>query len=80
MQSNCTTTPRPKTVKEFIKSWYFWKPFLGIIIGGIGGYLLYYFVGCESGTCSITSHPFSSIVTGSILGFLVSGSPCLRCK
>jgi hypothetical protein len=80
METNCANISRPKTVKEFFKSWYFWKPFLGIIIGGIGGYLVYYFIGCESGACVITRNPFSSIVTGSVLGYLVSGFPCLKGK
>ena len=30
MDSNCTVTPKPKSAKEFFKSWYFWKAFLGI--------------------------------------------------
>jgi hypothetical protein len=80
MDTNCTITPKPKSVKEFFKSWYFWKPFLGIVIGGIGGFLLYYYVGCKSGSCAITRNPFSSIVTGSFLGFLISSSPCLRSR
>ena len=43
MDSNCTVTPKPKSVKEFFKSWYFWKPFLSVSIGGLGGFLYYYF-------------------------------------
>ena len=80
MDANCKTTPKPKSVKEFFRSWYFWKPFLGIVLGGIGGFLFYYFVGCKSGSCAITGNPFSSIITGSIFGFLLSSSPCLSCK
>jgi hypothetical protein len=80
MESNCKTTPRPKSVKEFFKSWYFWKPFLGVILGGVGGFLFFYFVGCKSGSCAITSNPFSSIIMGRFLGFVVSSSPCLRCQ
>jgi len=33
MDSNCTVTPKPKSVKEFFKSWYFWKPFLALSSG-----------------------------------------------
>jgi hypothetical protein len=80
MDQNCNSTPKPKSVKEFFKSWYFWKPFLGVIIGGIGGFFLFYFVGCKSGSCAITSNPFSSILMGSFLGFALTGSPCLRCS
>ena len=80
MEENCKTTPRPKTVKEFFKSWYFWKPFLGIVIGGSGGLIYYYLVGCESGTCPITSSVLGTVITGSVLGFLVTSSPCATCK
>ena len=80
METNCSNTPKPKSVKEFFKSWYFWKPFLGVIIGGLGGFLFFYFVGCKSGSCAITSNPVSSIITGGVFGFLLSGSPCLKCS
>jgi ABC-type antimicrobial peptide transport system permease subunit len=36
---------------------------IGIIIGAAGGYAYYYFVGCASGTCSITSSPVNSTYT-----------------
>ena len=78
MNPNCSNTPKPKSVKEFFKSWYFWKPFLGVIIGGLGGFLFFYFVGCKSGSCAITSNPVSSILMGSFLGFFITSSPCLR--
>ena len=78
MDTNCSSTPKPKSVKEFFKSWYFWKPFLGILLGGLGGFLFFYFVGCKSGSCAITSNPVSSILMGSFLGFLITSSPCLR--
>jgi len=80
MDNNCTAGPKPKTVKEFFKSWYFWKRFLGILIGGTGGFLYFYFVGCNSGSCAITSNPFSSIIAGSFLGFFVTASPCLSLR
>ena len=78
MDANCNSTPKPKSIKEFFKSWYFWKPFLGVIIGGLGGFLFFYFVGCKSGSCAITSNPVSSILMGSFLGFFITSSPCLR--
>jgi len=78
MDQNCSSTPKPKSGKEFFKSWYFWKPFLGVIIGGLGGFLFFYFVGCKSGSCAITSNPVSSILMGSFLGFFITSSPCLR--
>lgn len=47
---------------------------LGLLIGAIGGFLTYYFIGCESGTCSITSSPFNSTIYGSLMGALVLSS------
>lgn len=44
---------------------------LGIIVGTIAGYLYYYYVGCVSGTCSITSRPFNSSLYGAVMGGLV---------
>jgi len=44
---------------------------LGIVIGAIGGYLYYYFIGCNSGTCMITSKPLNSTVYGAVMGGLL---------
>ena len=43
----------------------------GVIIGAIGGYLYYHFVGCTNGTCAITSKPFNSTLYGSVMGGLL---------
>jgi uncharacterized membrane protein YedE/YeeE len=51
------------------------KPFIitgiGLIIGAIAGYLYYYYIGCASGTCAITSKPLNSTLYGSLMGGLV---------
>ena len=44
---------------------------LGIIVGSIAGYLYYYFVGCASGTCRITSSPINSTLYGALMVFLL---------
>lgn len=44
---------------------------LGIILGTIGGYLYYHFVGCSSGTCAITSKPLNSSLYGGVMGGLL---------
>lgn len=44
---------------------------LGAVMGAIGGYLYYYFVGCASGTCPITSKPFNSTLYGAMMGGLL---------
>lgn len=76
----CNITPRPKTIKDFFKSWYFWKPFLGIVLGGLAGFLYYYFIGCTSGACPITSSPYGSILVGALFGFFITNGPCRSCS
>jgi len=44
---------------------------IGVTIGAGGGFLYYQFVGCQSGTCPITSNPFISIAYGGLLGYLL---------
>lgn len=44
---------------------------IGIILGSIGGYLYYHFVGCNSGTCAITSKPLNSTLYGALMGGLL---------
>lgn len=48
------------------------KLIAGILIGGAAGYLWYRFVGCSTGSCPITSHPWSSILYGAAIGALIS--------
>jgi hypothetical protein len=45
--------------------------FIGAFIGAIGGYSYYYFVGCQSGTCAITSSPVNMLLYGILLGGLL---------
>jgi len=40
----------------------------GAILGGIGGYFYYRFVGCASGACPIGSNAVSSTIYFSIIG------------
>lgn len=44
---------------------------IGMFIGAIGGFILYKFVGCSSGNCSIMSSPWLSIIFGTILGYIL---------
>lgn len=43
----------------------------GVILGALGGYLYFYYLGCLSGTCAITSNPLNSTLYGALLGGLV---------
>lgn len=56
-------------MKLFIKKYLL--QIIGVIVGMTGGFLYYYFIGCNSGTCPITSNPYISIIYGGVLGFLV---------
>jgi len=44
---------------------------LGIFLGGLLGYLYYYYVGCSSGTCPITANPWYSTLYGTLIGGLL---------
>lgn len=45
---------------------------IGALIGAIAGYSYYYFVGCNSGTCAITSKPINSTLYGTMMGALLA--------
>ena len=62
MSDSCQTNKEPLPFKERFKTWDFWKPLLYTAIGGIGEFLYYYYVGCASGTCAITSNPYSVLI------------------
>lgn len=42
-----------------------------ITIGALAGYGYYFYVGCASGTCAITSKPLNSTLYGAVMGGLV---------
>ena len=46
--------------------------FLGIILGSVAGFAYYYFIGCASGTCLITSRPLNSTLYGGMMGGMLS--------
>ena len=43
----------------------------GILIGAVGGFLYWRYVGCASGTCPITSSPVMSTLWGALMGGLL---------
>lgn len=44
---------------------------IGIAIGALAGYAYYFYVGCASGTCAITSKPINSTLYGALMGGLI---------
>jgi len=46
---------------------------IGMALGALGGLAYWFFVGCESGTCAITSSPINSSIYGGFMGFLIPG-------
>ncbi|MDD4991962.1 MAG: DUF6132 family protein [Paludibacter sp.] len=56
-------------MKEFIRKHIL--KIAGITLGGIGGFAYYYFIGCASGTCPITSNPYITVIYGALMGYLL---------
>jgi hypothetical protein len=48
------------------------KLLLGVVLGAIGGYAYYHFIGCNTGSCPITSNPLSSILYGLLVGAVLT--------
>ncbi len=46
----------------------------GAVLGGAAGYAYWYFVGCHSGTCLITSRPVNSSLYGMLMGVLLAAN------
>lgn len=44
---------------------------IGIGVGAIIGYAYYFYIGCNSETCAITSKPINSSVYGAFMGGLL---------
>jgi hypothetical protein len=44
-----------------------------VLLGAAGGFAYYYFIGCTSGACPITSNPWISTAYGGVIGFVAAG-------
>ncbi|MCF8261900.1 MAG: DUF6132 family protein [Melioribacteraceae bacterium] len=53
---------------------YFLKRGIPILLGGIGGYLYYYYIGCYNGSCPITGSPYISTLYGGAIGLILGMS------
>jgi len=49
-----------------------YKKVLPVAAGALLGYAYYYYIGCVSGTCAITSNPYISTAYGGVIGLLLS--------
>ena len=43
-----------------------------VLLGGLGGFAYYYFIGCRGGSCPITGNPYISTSYGMMVGLLLS--------
>jgi hypothetical protein len=41
-----------------------------VLLGALGGFLYYNFIGCYSGSCPITSSPVMSTMYGALIGLV----------
>ena len=48
------------------------KIILGVLVGGGLGFAYYRFIGCASGTCPLTSNPYTSTIYGAVIGVLIA--------
>ena len=46
------------------------KMLSGLGVGAILGFAYYYYIGCASGTCAITSNPYISTAYGAMIGLI----------
>jgi Family of unknown function (DUF6132) len=54
-----------KTIMKYLK-WI-----VGIIAGASVGFAYWYFIGCNSGSCAITSSPINSTIYGGVMAVLL---------
>ncbi len=57
--------------KLWLKKIFTLRLFAGLVIGGLLGFTYYYFIGCSTGGCAITSNPYRITAYGMLLGGLL---------
>lgn len=62
-------------MKSVMKKWLINNKLylIGALLGAIGGYIYWQQIGCDSGTCAITSKPLNSTLYGAMMGALLLG-------
>lgn len=76
MSNSCETPKERKSWREYLRSREFLKSLIAILVGGAAGFLYYYFIGCSSGSCAITSSPYASVAFGGFFGYFLVSRPC----
>ncbi len=56
-------------MKKFVKKHLL--TIAGVVAGAAAGYFYWKFIGCNSGSCAITSKPFNSTAYGALMGGLI---------
>jgi hypothetical protein len=59
-------------LKELFTGSTWRKRILFSLLGASGGYAYYYFIGCSSGACPITSNPWISSAYGGGIGLILA--------
>jgi hypothetical protein len=58
-------------IKDRFKNKWFRRTVF-VFLGALGGFAYYYFIGCATNTCPITSNPYISVGYGSLIGLTLS--------
>jgi hypothetical protein len=59
-------------LKEYLTGSIWRKRMLFSLIGALGGFAYYYFVGCRTGTCPLSSNPWISTAYGAGMGLILT--------
>ena len=62
------------TLKGFI------RPLAFTAVGALVGFIYYLLIGCQGGTCAISSDPINSMMYFGFLGLIMSGPLCPSCR
>jgi len=60
-----------KKVLNYLKRFLSYRLLFATVLGALAGFAYYYFVGCKSGTCPITSNPLNTTAYGMLMGALL---------
>ena len=55
-------------ISEEIKKINLKRLLVGVVLGALGGFAYYYFVGCSAGSCPLTSNPYLMTLWGVFFG------------